>query len=410
MEMKSYKKMKTNINALLCLIFIVGFSQNILCQEEYLKQNKQEIDFDEFKDLSDLKLLSSGNTEIKVYLGGETHLVACNPQIKFKLLKYLHKNAGVKYYLLELPHSFAWLFNLELKKDTIPDWIERRLFYKKLYQYNNSLAESDRIEIIGADIERVHEQTIFVLEKIMNKDTDVPTEISARYKEIISLYNKFMENRTLTDSIRENLKSLAYELSEDLEKNETAYRKHLKKDFFHFDIIVGNLINNYEARWGESNELDNQQAVGLREKSMFETFLKFYPKLEGNVFGQWGSMHVRQDTTGTERKGDEISTWTNPNTFAYALNNNSLSPVKGKVISIGYNYLHCFSSQQNRQYSEKGIATASILDKETEDLMLKVSDSNFTLFKLTERGSPFKKLSSDFQYILLIQNQGPQKE
>lgn len=408
--MKSYKEMKTKINAILCLLFIIGFSQNILCQEEYLKQNKQEIDFNEFEDLSDLKLLSSGNTEIKVYLGGETHQVACNPLIQFKLLKYLHRYAGVKYYLLELPHSFAWLFNLELKKDTIPDWVESQLFYKKLYQYNNSLAESDRIEIIGADIERVHEQSIFVLQKIMDKDTDVPTEISARHQEIITLYNKFIDNGTLTDTIRENLKSLAYELSEDLEKNETAYRKHLKKDFFHFDIIVRNLINNFEARWGESNELDNQQEVGLREKSMFETFLKFYPKLEGNVFGQWGSMHVRQDTVGTERQGHEISTWNNPNTFAYNLNNNRLSPVKEKVISIGYNYLNCYSSQQNRQYTEEGIATSSILDKETEDLMVKASDSNFTLFKLTEKGSPYKKLSSDFQYILLIQNQGPQKE
>lgn len=408
--MKSNKEINRKIYAILCLLFLVCFNKKILCQKEYLNQNKQEIDFNNFEDLSDLKLLSFGKTEIKVYLGGETHQVACNPQIQFKLLKYLHKNAGVKYYLLELPHSFAWFFNLELKKDTVPDWVGSQLFYKELYQYNNSLAESERIEIIGADIERVHQQTIFVLQKIMDKDTDVPMEIAARHKDIISLYNNFMENRTLTDTISENLKSLAYKLSEDLEKNETAYRKYLKKDFFHFDIIVGNLINNYEAKWGESKELDNQQEVGLREKSMFETFLKFYPKLDGNVFGQWGSMHVRQDTTGTERQGNEISTWTNPNTFAYNLNNNCQSPVKQKVISIGYNYLNCYSSQQNREYTEEGIATASILDKETEDLLLKASNSNFTLFKLTEIGSPFKKLSSDFQYILLIQNQGPHKE
>ena len=206
-------------------------------------------------------------------------------------------------------------------------------------------------------------------------------------------------------SISTSLRQLAYDLQSHLEVEKAAYSGYLLENYIDFEVIVNSLVGGYEAKWGESGELDNEQEIGVREKSMFNTFAKFYPHLKGNVFGQWGSMHVRQDTTGIERLNDETETWTNPETFAYQLNHHPNSPVRGKVISIGYNYVNCFTSQLNRQHTDERIPTKSILDKVTENELIETSESDFTLFRLNSGNSPFTDLSADFQYILLIQNQ-----
>ena len=389
---------------LLASTLLFACSQKPLSKEEYLSQNKVEVNFSEMDDLSDLRILDT-KTGAKVFLGGETHQVACNPHIQFKLLKYLHQNADVRYCMLELPHSFAWTYNKELEKDSMANWMANEPFYRMVYEYNQILNVSERIRFIGADIERFQQQTLFVLNELIKSDAELPEAISLRMGSISDLCEDLMKTRMMNDSISTSLRQLAYDLQSHLEVEKAAYSGYLLENYIDFEVIVNSLVGGYEAKWGESGELDNEQEIGVREKSMFNTFAKFYPHLKGNVFGQWGSMHVRQDTTGIERLNDETETWTNPETFAYQLNHHPNSPVRGKVISIGYNYVNCFTSQLNRQHTDERIPTKSILDKVTENELIETSESDFTLFRLNSGNSPFTDLSADFQYILLIQNQ-----
>lgn len=395
---------------LVCVTFFLIYScgNPVLSPFEYLSANFAEVDITNHSDFKDLQILSSDLKDNELFLCGETHSVSGNEDIAFKLLKYLHQNAGVRHYMFEFPHSFAWRYNLELSSDTMGEAFAQWPFFKMVYAYNKTLPDSNKISFFGADIERVPEQTLVSFNAYFGRDSIASADLLNLQIRVNNLNDSMEANgMVFTDSMKNELKQLANDLEKSLASHRAEYESLMGDQFLDFDIVLGNLLNHYESGWGESGELDNQEEVQTREQAMFETYRKIYPQLKGKVFGQWGSMHVRQDTTGIERLDTNIQTWSNPETFAYTLQNHPESPVKGKVISIGNNYLNCKTAQHNRQITKEGVPTRSILSKEVEDEMLKVSTTDFSLFKLNGEKSAFDELSHDFQYIFLIQNQGP---
>ena len=393
---------------ILIYLLCIPFTNSAQDTSQYLNENHSEIDINEVTHFKDFDLLQKDVDTYELFLTGENHEVSINSKLAFKFFKYFYENANVRYYMLELPHSFACILNQELQKDSITDYWKNYEIFNLIYHYNKTLADGQKIKFIGIDIERVIWYSIPQLKLLLCKEKNTIASIEKYSKQADSLntqYEKIMATTQNVDTLNAPLKELSYALFQDLSNLPTEYKEYLGETYFDFNIIVTNLVNNFEAHWGESQQLDNQGEVHKREKSMYETYYKFFPTLKGKVFGQFGSLHVCQDTSGTTRIEDNVMTWKNPYTFAWILNHDKNSPIQGKVLSIGYNYKKCLTSQHNREYHPVGAPCEAILTREQEDLFVKSAKTDFTLFKLNQKKSPLQKLANNFQFILLIQNQ-----
>ena len=132
---------------------------------DYLKDFHQSIDITSLNDFSDLQLLEVDLPTHKVFFTGEFHSVAENFPTQTKLLFYLNQNAGVNYYLAELPFAFAEYINLYLQfgdekileylavesKNTHAEAAGHYQMYRDIYKYNQEQPEDRRIQYLGID-------------------------------------------------------------------------------------------------------------------------------------------------------------------------------------------------------------------------------------------------------------------
>jgi hypothetical protein len=133
---------------------------------EYLSQNKSLINDSVSEDLFDDDFYNS-----KVFLLGEIHGYADNQKLDKQLFLFLNKKLGVKYYIAEMDSTTAQKLNYYLtksKKDEallrdvvlsvkkrIPQQSSKELFDKwsEIYDYNQTLADSSKIAVLGIDID-----------------------------------------------------------------------------------------------------------------------------------------------------------------------------------------------------------------------------------------------------------------
>jgi erythromycin esterase-like protein len=126
----------------------------------YLEKNRQPVDLANF----DAKLLDFHDKQI-LFLG-ESHGIAINEDLDLALLKYLHREAGVRVYLGEFGYAAGFALNqyLQTGDEKILDYVvnefkgsvawtkERREFYVKVHQWNASLPPADQIRFVGIDV------------------------------------------------------------------------------------------------------------------------------------------------------------------------------------------------------------------------------------------------------------------
>jgi hypothetical protein len=363
--------------------------------EDFLAKNNQPLDLADGGRRFSASLIET--TGKQIFLLGEGHGMAINGDLDLALLQYLHRTAGVRVYLAEWGYAAGELVNryVETGDEQLLDFMireargsvswtkEQREFFVKFRDWNLTLPEKDRVRMVGVDIEHQVGIAVWYL-------------------------NRLAMGRTPPAGIRDAVANLAHmqeakaadELAASLRDHRQDYSAWMGDRLLDFEVVVTNLQKRYEAYAGRN---DGQFEL-VRERAIYETFLKLQPRLAGvKCYGRWGSAHVAQ-------RGYE-----NRDPFAARLNRPD-SPVAGKVVSLWPIYQNSESLYMNGgQYRTRRFSD----DTPLLAPLASAAHSPVTLFKLTGAGSPFAQalyhfapgtggVTTDYaQYFVLIKNATP---
>jgi hypothetical protein len=164
-------------------------------------------------------------------------------------------------------------------------------------------------------------------------------------------------------------------VAESLKQHRAEYDQMLLERFFDFELIATN-IERRDEFYADHN---GPKGAAVRERTMYETFLKVYPRMGGGRwYGRWGSFHVLQSNSRDRER------------FAVMLNREG-SPVAGKVLSILAMYRE--STAMTAEYR-----TISAGSEFPVERFAAAAKGPLTLFRL-ESGDAIPA-----QYVMLVQN------
>lgn len=375
--------------------------------EEYLLNNYSTINPKNDEDFEDLSILDSDLEGKEIFFTGELHGVEANAGLRMKFLKYFKEKTDFKYYLCELGYSHAYFLNKYL--DTGDTKILEELYkplkgtfewnksnyshWKMLYEYNKTLPEDKRIQVVGVDIEHQIDVAYKYLADVL-PEVEAPIEIKDKIdgiKAILDIDNRFNDG-VAVDFSRELLKDIA--------DKESIYKEYLGDNFKGFKFVNQNILNTVAAYENNNNDYDWNNT---RDKFIYENFLAIQEELpKGKYYGQWGLNHAFQ----SEEDG---VMW-----FGAYLNREG-SAFKDKILTIAYFYDNCM--QMNRTNTR---AYISIKLNFIPEIFKKVNDltgSNINIYRLNSKDSPFYELNMNstlsgkeleakitdfFQYVVCI--------
>jgi hypothetical protein len=357
----------------------------------YLQANRQSLD------LADLRPTLLDLSGKHVILLGEEHGLATMEELDLAMLRYLHRAAGVRTYVAEFGYAMGCMLNryLETGDETIlyrvigearrsMAWTkERRTFFVKLREWNQTLPLGERVRFAGIDIEHQHRLALDYLDDLAWQRAKASPEI----RETVSRLER-MASEPLSQSAAQDIRQLAASVSAHRE----AYAELLGERFFDFELVAGNLARtvDYYDYHGKP------QAFAIRERAIYDNFRKVYARMGGGVwYGRWGAFHIYQRRTE------------NLDRFA-ALLNGAESPVAGKVVSIQPLYWHAEAMGQDykpRTFTTDATASLPFASAAFPD--------RITLFRLDGVDSPFRQrvpgnVQGELaQYVALIRNAAP---
>jgi hypothetical protein len=411
---------------ILAIIAIVFLRQTAMAQDssytQYLRQNHEKITSGGTNAFAFFDTAFYSN---QLFLVSESHGYGKPQELDLQLFKQLNKKVGVRYYLAEVDCSQAHYINKYLNsgnedflKPIYQRWFDNRAQWgcktgfekwQGMYQYNKTLAAGKKIIVLGLD----NAQDLNMNEKLL---TEILTGV--KYKKgtdvmldsLLSFATKDVEKDTTKSYIK-----FIRRFAVAMDKNELAYKKIIKANFFDFRFI----INNIASKKG-------------REEKIFENFNSYYAQyklVNQKMYGFWGRFHAMQDSI-------------NGGLSFAAMLNNSLLPLKNKIISIP---IYCIESasmlptaflppmaQQKGTifskaamvnddsfvYSVSGIKTLRTFVGKNESVLFKIAGSASPYNKglyLVESSSQFDKsfnwegnkksvTSNYFQYLIVVSN------
>lgn len=377
--------------------------------QEYLQKDYSSIDLKNENEFSDLAIMDSDLEGKEIFFTAEVHGVKTNEELHMKFLKYFKAKTDFKYYLCENSYSNAYFINKYLdtgdikileeiykplkgtfvwNKDSYNHW-------KKLFEYNNSLPEQRRIQLVGVDIEHQPANAYRFLVDIL-PEKEAPEQIKEKIENIKKTFKDLDEYRY------DPTFQCSRELQKDIQEKENIYKEYLGENFFGFNLVNSNILNALEAYKHNGNQVDWNNTSDKMIYENFQAILKEFPK--GKYYGQWGLNHTFQ------AKEKEIM-W-----FASYLNAED-SIFKDKVLTVIYNYDDCeqMSRLRDGTYGTDKIDIIFPEIRKTNDLI----GGNLNIYKLTGEDSPFSDISmyysltnekldegmlDFFQYIVCIKN------
>lgn len=360
----------------------------------YLNENFSSLDVANL----DLSIMGSDLAEYDVFLAGsEWHGTTASYDLQYALATTLNREAGVKYLLMGIGYATAQTYNayLETGEKEILDAItsaikysnssnhEHRLSWEKLYQYNQTLPEDQRISVVGIDLE----YEVYLAIRYLSTLPGI---------EGLPFYPMPVRNAASIEEFVNRMRA-------ELDANETKYRTAMGASFSELELILNNLWDTVTAHYA-----DNFYAA--RERILYDNFLKAYNSLpEGKYFGHWSMEHIYLRETRTPNlSGTE--------TLAMFLNHEDDSPVKDRVLSIASLYLDSEYRFFYGRYYNAGISNDYVSNVQPLQI---VANSEFTLFRLTNDNSPFAfrpytvrshtggAATDYYQYIIVIKNSVP---
>jgi hypothetical protein len=360
------------------------------------------------------KLLNPYLKDNVVFFTGEAHGMVINYELQVKFLEYFNAKAGVRYFLQEYSHSYAILLNKYL--ETGDESILKRLYeptkgtagwskqsyemWKKVYDYNCSLPKDKKITIVGIDIEHQFQNAVWGMYYLL-PDKEPPYDIKPLIDDLKNLYGNKI------DVSSNDVLAFSKKLKDSIHQYSKEYEAYLGDSLFDFQMINDNILNADEAYAANHNGIDMQDFNEIRDKKMYENFLRVYSHLpKGKYFGQFGASHVMQGT-------QDYTNW------LASLMNKPGSPVEKKVLSIVYAYKDCqYMARSNGGYSVRSFSSYN----DGDGLMEPYLKGDLVLFRLSGKNSPFenslkwylfdtmpmKGVTTDYyQFILFIKGAKP---
>lgn len=411
--MKLSKTISLILGSIMLISTLGGCSSNIRVSadkhkmHQYIKENYSLINPDKENDFSDLAIMDNDLKYKEIFFTGEAHGIKANVKLNMKFLKYFKEKTDFKYYLCELSYSDAYFLNKFLEngdmkiledmykplkgtfawnKDSYNQW-------KELYEFNKSLPEDKKIQVVGIDIEHQPVNALRYMNSVLPKK-EAPKEISSILGELNTIWNG-------KGNVDDNeLGRYCEKLKKDIEQKENIYKQYLGEDFLGFKLVNENILYRNEAYSARGYDFDK-----IRDERMYENFKQVYETLpKGKYYGQWGLNHIFQNE-------QEDVKW------VAAAMNGEYSQLNSKILSIAYVYDNCkyMSKEQNQTYSVGDVISYN----SKQNILNGFIKQDYTLFKLNGKDSPFssgmiwpfvdgkpnKGVTTDFfQYVVVIRN------
>lgn len=383
--------------------------ENIEEVKEYLKNNFTEINIEKENEFQDLAILNDDLKDKEIFFTGENHGIKVNELLDMKFLRLFKEKVDFKYYLCELSYSDAYFLNKYLESGDIKileniykplkgtfAWNKESYdHWKKVYEFNKTLPQDRKIQVVGVDIEHQIQNALRYMTTIL-PNKEVPNEIASKINELNDRWNSL-------ENIKENINpkelvDFSEGLKKDLQKKEGIYKNYLGENYFGFKLVNDNILYTNEAYSVNDKEFNK-----VRDKRIYENFKKVYDNLpKGKYYGQWGLNHIFQkDQAGVK--------------WAAAAMNEKGSSLENKVLSIAYIYENCkfMNKTSDRNYSVADINTNN------SNVFNDITTKDCAMFKLNGKDSPFSQnliwITSDYipkngvttdfyQYLILVKN------
>lgn len=387
----------------------------------YFKKNTSNLDIEDNNDFSSFKILDEDTKNKDMFLVGEAHYVKSNSKAEFKFLKYFKEKTNFKYLLWETSYLGGKKYNefLETGNEELLfprlNTVEELEFWKKLYEYNKTLKNEDKIIVVGPDEGNIENDILYLIETMSSKE--LPKELQGH----LALIKEFKEHldklfaaddaETVYMNSYKETREKFMNLYTKVKDNISSYENILMENFFDFEYVLDSIKNildrQEQAVEYYSGKGDYASILRVRDVMIAKNFNKLYTKLpKGKYFGKYGAAHTYQKEFLSE---NNIKT----RNFAAEITKEG-SPLKDKVITIACFYDNCSSSNSGMSQPLTSYKSNSTMDS--------YITGNNTLLRLNGKNSPYgKELKWDFvqgsygraeegvttdyfQYILVIKN------
>lgn len=355
----------------------------------------------------------------RVIVIGEAHSVRDSFTLKLEFFKHFNRAYGIRYVLVEMDVKGVYDMNRYLQsgdetyiEEFRTNWRnygyfglkEHYAFIKKLYDYNMTLAEDQRIVLFPIDSTGSWaDEVLVVLRAYLPEDADAPAAISDVIAELkdtgIHRYN-IAEFRDLYSRIENSIS-----------QHETDFQNYLGENYGMFWYTVRKAIRTCRV---QGNPAEGDRRTNLRDEAAFESVCDLMELYPGEKFmSQYGSGHVFQRRCDIGKPN--VTTW-----LERMKNDSGLKPEE--IISIYPLYCDCKSVTDEEDKPGLPDFIIDMFETTNEDPRIKqrfeqVADkagARHMLFSLVGEDSPFMKdcyvvknatggVTTDyFQYMLLI--------
>lgn len=346
-------------------------------------------------------LLDDAAQDADLILVGEAHGVATNEDLDFALFTHLYETAGVRTYVAETSYSMGSFLDDYVQtgdKDLLSKlyralegttaWNQARFsFWVRLHAWNRSLPETERVRVVGLDVEHQYPIGVWHLVTLMPADPP-PVDFA---QPVTTLQTMVQDNAwNSTDCL-----SAVETLLAAVDTNPEAAAAYLAQNVDEVRLTLHSL----QAGFAYYASRDAHAADAARDRYMATTYLALGLQDE-RAYGKWGSEHVYQaQYRGLDR-------------FAMLLDAGD-SPISGRVLSLDIVY-----TESTKLRIRDGVYSTDRLDSPHRivDPLQQVASGDTVLFQLTGETSPFEKelyllekptgggVTTDYvQFVILIQ-------
>jgi hypothetical protein len=363
---------------------------------------------DDFSSFSFFDSLSLENYNL--FFTGEDHRYPLsNSDLELKMFKYLHKNEGVRVFMVEFGQGMGYLMNKYINGD---DSIAERILekhsinayfnlFENLKEFNQSLPDKDKFTIQSVDIEREPLFAVKVLESLLPNNSDEAHDSIKIHLDAIKAVSEYYDergNRIVGFDERGtwyNGKEYISPISSmklvitNFETHKEKYQAFLKDNYKEFSQALS-WIEEYNYWRSLSNTTQKYLYRETYMENNVKTMFSKNPNLK--AYGQFGRCH-----TQLQRDKEECNYYYF-NALATRLNKSSHPQLKGKVFSCPIFYPSASSFFKETQ-----------INKGLKEFTKKAKKNKIMVFEIDTVAQPSLKVMATRFNAVIINNLGRDK-
>lgn len=377
---------------IICLSSIFLSSYSIVCAQsaysKYLSTEVTSLNISVDQKEKSITLLDSIVPKYSFFFSAEEHWKSINYRIQFRLLTYLYYHGNVRNLILEGGYSYGHMINRYLDTgdekllvkavyDTPVCPADLRNFFRKIYEFNLSLPEEEKIRVMGIDLEQ---SPLLVLECLFEM---LPKrELTAGVRDKINQLKK-LKGETYDEK---EVKKFFRQFHKEVMERKRAYKRYWGNQYWLFQLILDNTIQGFDSpllREFVYAHGDERK----REERMYKNFrlLHTHGQFEsGNFYAQFGAIHTEMNPS---------INW-GYQTLAARLNDGRYSPVNGKVLTISKFFRRLNLIYEKFPEYQRFLKVMAAAEDHIQD--------DIIICRLIGNEHLFPEISKDFQYILII--------